>query len=211
MFAHKKRAIIIALISLIILFFLPFLGFYFLTWTTKNSNSTSVVLVLGAGIRNNQYPSKVLENRLETAIDLYNQQKISTFLVSGDNSSIYYNEPEVMQKYLINRGIPKESIVADFAGRRTLDSCWRAKNVFKVEQILIVSQDFHLPRAEYLCKSVGLKTFSKGAPDSSWQVELNGYIREVPAAWVALWETINKYEAEIKADGSEPNLNNSSN
>jgi SanA protein len=203
----KKR--IILLIGILVVMLVSPFTFLFLSYQLQKNDSTSkVALVLGAGIKNNRYPSKVLENRLEQSIELYKSGQIKYFLVSGDNTTIDYNEPEVMQNYLIKQGIPKENIIADFGGRRTIDSCWRAKNAFKADSVVIVSQSFHLPRAQFLCNSVGLKTFTSKADDSSWQVKINGYVREIPASIVALWEAWSNYEAEIKPDGKEVNVQN---
>jgi SanA protein len=203
----KKRFLLI-IGFFVIITISPFTFLFLSQNLRKNDTTSNVALVLGAGIKNNRYPSKVLENRLEQSIKLYKSGEVKNFLVSGDNTTIDYNEPEVMQNYLVKQGIPKANIIADFGGRRTIDSCWRAKNAFKADSLVIISQSFHLPRAQFLCNSVGLKTSTSIADDSSWQVKLNGYVRELPASWVALWEAWSNYEAEIKPDGKEVNLQN---
>jgi vancomycin permeability regulator SanA len=193
------------LLLLLAILLFPFV--WITAWSSVDSNTKpGVALVLGAGIRNNSTPSQVLEKRLEASVDLYNRAKVKKLLVSGDNSSEYYNEPEVMKNYLLKQGIPEEDIIQDFGGRRTLDSCWRAKNAFKVEKLYVVTQQFHIGRTTYLCRSVGLTVIPVVAKDSSLQVALNGYIREIGASWVAIWEANTSYQAEIKPDGTETNL-----
>jgi SanA protein len=175
--------------------------------TRGAASETNVALILGAGIINNELPTKVLKERLEKGIELYNQKKVNKLLVSGDNSSIDHNEPEVMQNYLIKSGIPEKDIVQDYGGRRTIDSCWRARNVFKVKNLYLVTQGFHLPRATFLCEHQGLDTIPVVAEDANLNVKLTGYLREIPASWVALWETYGSYEPEIKGNGSEQSVN----
>jgi SanA protein len=190
------------------IFALPLLFLLYSKYISANADSFSprAALVLGAGIRNNQYPSTVLQNRLDTAIKLYTEKKIDTVLVSGDNSSVYYNEPEVMKNYLLQQGIPEQSIVQDFAGYRTIDSCWRAKNVFKATDLYIITQQFHIPRSTFLCKMIGINVAPVPAEDAAKSVTASGYIREIPASWIALWETSTQYTPPVQSDGTEPGL-----
>ncbi len=163
-------------------------------------------MVLGAGIVNNSRPSLVLQERLDTALALYRQNKIKTILVSGSNPDSNYNEPAVMKKYLLSQGVNDEHIALDFGGRRTIDSCWRAKNVFKLEKVVVITQYFHQPRTTYLCKSIGLDTYPVIARDSSTNVTLTGFIREFPSAWQALWNTHSDYKPTIGENGNEERL-----
>jgi SanA protein len=205
----KKILLLIKiLLALTCIVLVPFGYFRIAQNFTRGSGSeTNVAMILGAGIINNELPTKVLRERLEKGIELYNQKKVTKVLVSGDNSSIDHNEPEVMQNYLVKNGVPEKDIILDYGGRRTIDSCWRAKNVFKVKNLYIVTQGFHLPRATFLCEHQGLDTLPVSADDANLSVKLTGYIREIPASWVALWETYGRYEPEIKGNGSEQNVN----
>jgi len=76
--------------------------------------------------------------------------------MSGDNSTVEYNEPAAMREYALSLGIPDEDIVLDYAGRRTYDTCYRAREIFGVENAILVTQQFHLPRALYLCNLLGV-------------------------------------------------------
>ncbi len=95
--------------------------------------------------------------RMEAAATLYKAGKVEKLLVSGDNGEIYYNEPTAMKKALIERGVPADAIACDYAGFRTLDSVVRAKEVFGVSDLTIVTDDFHLPRALYIAQEKGLR------------------------------------------------------
>jgi len=122
-------------------------------------------LILGAGVFSGGEPTQVLEGRLRTALALYRSGKVTWFLVSGDNRTPKYNEPQAMKRWLLKQGIPPERIVADFAGRRTYDSLKRAHTVFGLNQVVIVTSDFHLPRALFLADKVGITAW--GVPAST--------------------------------------------
>jgi SanA protein len=105
----------------------------------------------------NGTPTPVLYDRVATAVDLYKAGKVKKLLMSGDNQIVTHNEPAAMQQVALELGVPAEDIVLDYAGRRTYDSCYRAREIFEVQQVIVVSQRFHLDRAIYLCQSLGLE------------------------------------------------------
>ena len=123
----------------------------------ENAPSERVVLVFGAGLRRDGTPTPILRDRVETAADLYFSGKVEKILMSGDNRFLEYNEPESMRQYALSLGVPDEVIVLDYAGRRTYDTCYRAKAIFGVENTLLVTQKFHLPRALFICNALGIK------------------------------------------------------
>ena len=111
-----------------------------------------------------------------------------------------------MREYLESQGVPRENIVEDFAGRRTLDSCYRAKNVFKAKSLTIVTQAFHIPRSIYLCQSQGLIVKAVAALDGYKSTTINGVIREIPACILAIFEANFDKTAQVLGDGTEPDL-----
>jgi SanA protein len=117
--------------------------------------------------------------RIEAAVALYRQGKIDYLLVSGDNSSIYYNEPREMQKALIEAGIPSERIYLDYAGFRTLDSVVRSKLIFNQSEITIISQKFHNERALYIARNRGLSAVAFNAQDVSVSTGIKTQVREL--------------------------------
>lgn len=123
------------------------------------------VLVLGAGVYADGEPTEVLEARLRTALALHRAGRAPWFLVSGDNRALNYNEPMAMRRWLARQGVPDALIVADFAGRRTYDSLRRARDVFGAGRLYVVTSDFHLPRALYLARRLGLDAW--GVPAST--------------------------------------------
>ena len=138
-----------------------------------------VGLVLGTshrlvGGKSNPYYT----NRINAAIALFKAGKIEYILVSGDNGSRYYNEPMIFKRDLIKGGIPKERIFLDYAGFRTLDSMVRAKAVFGLDKVTIISQKFHNDRAIYLARKKGLDAIGFNAGDISMKNGLKVRIRE---------------------------------
>ena len=116
-----------------------------------------VAIVFGAGLWRDGTPTPVLRDRVQTAANLYFDGKVEKLLMSGDNTTVEYNEPEAMRQYALGLGVPDEDIVLDYAGRRTYDTCYRARDIFRVDSVILVTQDFHLPRALYLCNMLGVE------------------------------------------------------
>lgn len=147
-----------------------------------------VAIVLGAGVRADGEPSGVLAGRLDLAYELYSAGQVEAILVSGDNSAEHYNETDTMRDYLIEAGVADGHVVGDHAGFRTWDSCVRAREVFGVEEALVVSQSFHVPRAVALCRSAGIDAAGVGHSsfDDRPTGTVQGYVREVPASILAL-------------------------
>jgi len=158
--------------------------------TKENSPSIPVAIVFGAGLRRDGTPTLVLRDRVETAVDLYKTGKVQKILMSGDNRFIEYNEPAAMKEYAISLGIPGEDIVLDYAGRRTYDTCYRAKHIFGLDKAILITQAFHLPRAVYHCRLIGLESSGVIANNAVYRKSsyLIWNIREAFASAVALWE-----------------------
>lgn len=117
-------------------------------------------------------------NRIKATLELFKAGKIDYILVSGDNSTQYYNEPTVFKKDLIRGGIPSEKIFLDYAGFRTLDSMVRAKFIFGLDSVTIISQKFHNERAIYIAEQKGLYAIGYNAEDLSIKYGLKVHLRE---------------------------------
>ena len=138
------------------------------------------ILVLGAGIRKGK-PSPMLEDRLLTAIKLYNDGIASKILVSGDHEYNDYDEVNVMKNYLKDNGIPSEDIFMDHAGLSTYDSIYRAKMIFKVSKFVIVTQKYHLHRAIYIAKNIDMKAYGVSATKRNYVGQNKRNVREFMA------------------------------
>jgi SanA protein len=127
-----------------------------------------VAIIFGAGLRRDGTPTAMLRDRVLTGAELYFSGKVEKLLMSGDNRFADYNEPESMRQFALSIGVPDEAIVLDYAGRRTYDTCYRAKAIFGVDRALLVTQGFHLPRALFLCNMLGLDTLGVEAIHCYW-------------------------------------------
>ncbi len=115
-----------------------------------------VAIVFGASVYSNGDLSRILADRVDTAIELYRARKVDRILVSGDNRHRSYNEPKAMQDYLIEHAVAPRDVIVDYAGRSTYETCLRAKEVFGLQRAVLVSQGYHLPRALYIANQLGL-------------------------------------------------------
>ncbi|MEZ0395001.1 MAG: ElyC/SanA/YdcF family protein [Anaerolineales bacterium] len=147
-------------------------------------------IVFGAGLRRDGTPTAVLRDRVEMAVRLYFAGKVERLLFSGDNRFVDYNEPAAMRQYALALGVPPEVIVLDYAGRRTYDTCYRARHIFRLEQAILVTQSFHLPRALYTCNRLGLEAIGVAADFRTYHFSSMLYwkMREALATAGAFWD-----------------------
>ena len=122
----------------------------------KPENPPRIAIVLGAKVWENGEPSDALYDRIVTAVELYRSGRAGKILMSGDNPTENYDEPTAMKATAVKLGVPESDIVLDFAGRRTYDTCYRAKEIFEVQKAIVVTQKFHQARALYLCNNLGI-------------------------------------------------------
>jgi len=125
-------------------------------YSVSSAPQKQAALILGARILGKNTVSHILADRLETGIALYNAGKVQKLLISGDHGQRNYDEVNVMRRYLLASGIPPEDIFMDHAGFDTYDSVYRAKEVFGVESMLIVTQRFHLYRGLFIARSLNI-------------------------------------------------------
>lgn len=145
-----------------------------------------IAIVLGAKVWPDGSLSNSLYDRVLTGVELYRAGRVKKLLMSGDNPTPDYDEPTAMKKTAMQLGVPEADIVLDFAGRRTYDTCYRAREIFEVKHAIIVSQDYHLPRSIYLCNSLGVDSIGITANRRKYVGEDYYHFREffsVPSAW----------------------------
>lgn len=131
--------------------------------SSAGAPTAPVALVFGAGLERGGIPSPILRQRLDAAANLYRQGKVKKLLVSGDNTDRYHDETASMRRYLLGVGLPEYDVLADDAGVSTYDSCFRARDVFRVRSAILVTQDFHLPRALFIANSLGIESWGVAA------------------------------------------------
>lgn len=155
---------------------------YFFSDVTQIPHA-SAALILGASIIRGA-PSPVLAARTEAGKMLYENGKVPVLLLSGAVEP-NYDEVAAMRQYLVNAGIPDKDIALDEAGFDTFSSMYRAHNVLLADSLIIVTQDFHLPRAVFLARALHIKAYGLAASRGG---SIYDYLREIPASWKALWD-----------------------
>ena len=150
-----------------------------------------VAIVFGAGIDSPDRLSLMLADRVQAAVQLYHEGRVHKLLMTGDNGRTSHDEPTAMQNYAMAHGVPADDIVLDYAGFSTYESCYRARTIFGITHAVLVTQAYHLPRALYTCRGLGIDVVGVGTRD--WGVYsldmMTVYtLREGPAILKALWE-----------------------
>jgi len=143
------------------------------------------ILVLGAGVRADGTPSNMLEDRLLTALELYESGVSKRIIVSGDHGSRDYDEVNVMKNYLTQRGVPSEDVFMDHAGFSTYDSLHRANSVFGAGSLVVVTQEYHAPRALMIGRHLGIDCRGVYAPILS--SDAKSYVGQ---SWYSFRETV---------------------
>ncbi|MCA0308466.1 MAG: YdcF family protein [Actinobacteria bacterium] len=149
-----------------------------------------VALVLGAEVYADGRPSRFLRARLDVAADLYRRSLVGRILLSGDGQSPFYDETAGMRDYLLAVGVPAGHIVLDPSGFDTYDSCLRARDVFGLRRLVVVSQAYHLPRALAICRALGLDAWGVGDDSvrrnvTAWRASVG---RELAANLKLVWD-----------------------
>ena len=181
------KKIITALFIMFAICFVCVFGIDFFVRTTTKKQITdnpdetyNCILVLGAGVKNNQ-PSPMLKDRLDFAIDLYKKGIAPKIIMSGDHGQDDYDEVNIMKTYATENGVPSEDVFMDHAGFSTYESLYRAKDVFLAEKIVIVTQEYHLYRALYIAKSLGLNAIGVPSDPRLYAGQTYRNLREILA------------------------------
>jgi SanA protein len=147
-----------------------------------------VAIVLGAKVQPGGQPSAALEDRLRTGIELYQAGLVQKLLLSGDHGQRTYDEVNAMRRYILAAGIPKEDIFLDHAGFSTYDTMYRARDVFQVKEAILVTQRFHLPRAIWIARQLGLEAWGCVADKRTYASAAHNTVREWFARVKAVFE-----------------------
>ena len=164
------------------------------------SGQWQVVIVPGASVLRSGVPSDVLADRLLTALELYQADKVEKFLLSGDDGQDGYDEVSSMRDFLLDRGVPGQDIFLDHAGFDTYDTLYRAKAVFGVSSAIIVTQKFHLPRALFIADALAIKNIGVIADRQPYVKAIIFSLREWPARLKALFDVVGRAKPTYLGD-----------
>ena len=181
----KKGIIFMSIITTVGCFMIVGINIY-MCQSTRNQFSHELenadcILVLGAGVRKDNTPTSMLNDRLEEAVQLYKDKKAPKIIMSGDHGREDYDEVNVMKKFAIEKGVPSSDIFMDHAGFSTYESIYRAKEIFQVQKMIIVTQDYHLYRALYIANELGIEAVGYASNPRTYRGQLKRDVREIAA------------------------------
>lgn len=140
------------------------------------------IIVLGAGLRPDGNPTWMLEDRIKVGDELYKNHAAPKIIMSGDHGRESYDEVNAMKKYAMSEGVPSKDIFMDHAGFETYDTMYRARDVFGAKKVIIVTQKYHLYRAMYAAKKLGLDAYGVSATKRKY--DNKQWIRDI-REWLA--------------------------
>ena len=162
-----------------------------------------IAVVFGAKVRENGEPSDALYDRIITAVELYRAGRVKKILMSGDNPTENYDEPTAMKATAVKLGVPENAVILDFAGRRTYDTCFRAKEIFAIQKAIVVTQEFHQARTLYLCNNLGVDSIGITANRRKYQSESYWAWREFFST-ASAWFEVNILSFQPVSGAKEP-------
>ena len=165
----------------------------------SNIDGVDCILILGAGIWGDK-PSPMLEDRLKEGITLYKKGTTKKIIMSGDHSREDYDEVKIMKEYAESEGVPSEDIFMDHAGFSSYDSVYRAKEIFGVQKMIIVTQKYHLYRSLYIAKKLGIEAYGIESNLRTYPGQVFREIREILARDKDYFKCIMKPEASIMGE-----------
>jgi vancomycin permeability regulator SanA len=166
-------------------------------------NLPRIAIVFGAKVWDDKSPSTVLYDRIVTAVELYRAGRVKKILMSGDNPTENYDEPTAMKETAIRLGVSETDVVLDFAGRRTYDTCYRAREIFEVKRAILVTQEFHQARALYLCNNLSVDSIGITADRRKYEGERYWKFREFFSR-ASAWYEMNFVSSEPIGGKKEP-------
>lgn len=144
-------------------------------------NNVDCIIVLGCQVKDNGKPSDMLADRLKRGIELYQQGVAPKIIVSGDHGRTEYDEVNTMKQVVIDAGIPSSDVFMDHAGFSTYESLYRAKEIFEADKLIIVTQEYHLYRALYIAKQLGIEAYGVNSDFHTYWGQSNREVREILA------------------------------
>lgn len=185
-----KRCVVALLVVVVLLVGLVFGGSAWVVTSTRDRllstedtppEGAECILVLGCSVRPDGSPSLMLTDRLRRAVELYQAGWAPKLLMSGDNGQEEYNEVAVMKAWAVEHGVPPEDIVLDYAGFSTYDSVYRARDIFSVSRMIVVTQEYHMYRALYLARALGVEAWGVAADGQNYPGQQARDLREILA------------------------------
>ena len=189
---------LIAVFTLIVALIIQvFTSYYIYNYQGNIPSDYRVAVVFVAKVQANGQPTRFLEDRLDAAIRLYKEDQVDVILLSGEKLHENFNEIDVMEKYLLDRGVKIEDTYLDGAGLDTYSTIHRTKNIYQFDKVILISQSYHLKRALFLGKVFGLDCIGYNADSGPYKTEGKQSFREILANIKALLDIGNERAPEV--------------
>lgn len=197
----RKSMFIVGLITvftlIVALIIQVFTSYYIYNYQGNIPSDYRVAVVFGAKVQANGQPTRFLKDRLDAAIRLYKEDQVDVILLSGEKLHENFNEIDVMEKYLLDRGVKIEDTYLDGAGLDTYSTIYRTKNIYQFDKVILISQSYHLKRALFLGKVFGLDCIGYNADSGPYKTEGKQSFREILANIKALLDIGNERAPEV--------------
>jgi len=219
--SKKKRALRVLVVLMLLAILLPLGTSYFVMASTEDRIITpeeaanlgaDAILVLGARVWDNGQPSGILKDRINTGVDLYQSGASNRLLMSGDHGQDEYDEVNAMKDYAIEQGVAPNVIFMDHAGFSTYESLYRARDIFQIKTVVIVTQKYHLYRALYVARALGLDAYGVSADrrdyNSYWLFDVRETLARCKDFLYSIFQPLPTYLGDvipITGDGSTTN------
>lgn len=148
---------------------------------TNKLEDIDCIIVLGCLVRDDGTLSDMLRDRLIVGVKLYEAGASPKIIMSGDHGRVDYDEVNAMKQYAIDNGVPSSDVFMDHAGFSTYETIYRAKEVFGADKVLIVTQEYHLYRALYIAKQLGIEAYGVSADLNTYGGQTKRDVREILA------------------------------
>ena len=165
---------------------------YIVTAGDAKNLDADCIIVLGALVHQDGTLSDILQHRVMTGVELFKNGASDRLLMSGDNSREAYNESAAMKNYAAKMGVGGEKIFQDYAGFSTYETMYRARDIFQAKKVIIVTQKFHINRAVYLARSLGLEAYGVICDRGTYKHEFMNNLRETGARVKAVYSAVIK-------------------
>ncbi|WP_313097352.1 vancomycin high temperature exclusion protein [Empedobacter sp.] len=200
-FVMRKSMFIAGLIAvftlIVALIIQVFTSYYIYNYQGNIPSDYRVAVVFGAKVQANGQPTRFLKDRLDAVIRLYKEDQVDVILLSGEKLHENFNEIDVMEKYLLDRGVKIEDTYLDGAGLDTYSTIYRTKNIYQFDKVILISQSYHLKRALFLGKVFGLDCIGYNADSGPYKTEGKQSFREILANIKALLDIGNERAPEV--------------
>lgn len=129
--------------------------------------ATDAVIVLGAAVAAPGIPGPAMIRRTTHGVRVFNDRKAQSLVLSGGQVGPPPSEAAVMRELALSLGVPDRHIILEDRSRNTFENALYCGLIMRERgwsRVVVVTDSFHLPRALYIFRAIGLTVEGSGAP-----------------------------------------------